>query len=55
MKTWEKLAVGAGIVVVLYMVMQNDKDDKKYEYRRTVTGKNDWKDWQRGGSQRFGS
>ena len=54
MKTWEKLAVGAGVIVVLYMVMKDDKDDK-YDYQRADKGKGNFKTWQRGGSQRFGS
>ena len=54
MKTWEKLAVGAGVIVVLYMVMKDDKDDDKFHYQRADKGKTNWTDWKRGGS-RFGS
>ena len=41
MKTIEKFVIGAGIVLVLYMVMKDDgsKDDKPtYEYQRRMKG-----------------
>ncbi len=40
MKTIEKFAIGAGIVLILYMVMKDDKKDEKpeYEYTRVQKG-----------------
>ena len=59
MKQVEKIAIAAGIILVLYFVMKDsDKDkDKKgeYLYRRTVKGKSDWKDWERKQGSRSGS
>ena len=59
MKQVEKIAIAAGIILVLYFVMKDsDKDkDKKgeYEYKRAHTGKADWKAWERKQGSRSGS
>ena len=49
MKTIEKFAVGAGIILVLYFVMRDDKKDEKtqYEYRRSVKGQSNFQPWER--------
>ena len=33
MKTWEKVAIGAGIIAIAYFVMK-DSDKGEYEYQR---------------------
>ncbi len=59
MKQTEKIAIAAGIILVLYFVMKDsDKDkDKKdeYEYQRTKTGKSNWAKWERKQGSRSGS
>jgi hypothetical protein len=59
MKQVEKIAIAAGIILVLYFVMKDsDKDkDKKgeYEYKRAHKGKSDWKAWERKQGSRSGS
>ena len=52
MKTIEKFVIGAGIVLVLYMVMKDDgsKDDKPtYEYQRRMKGVRgaDFEEWEK--------
>ncbi len=49
MKTIEKFAIGAGIILVLYMVMKDDKSDEKpeYEYQRSVKGQDSYTKWER--------
>ena len=49
MKTIEKFAIGAGIILVLYMVMKDDKSDEKpeYEYQRSVKGQDSFQPWAR--------
>ena len=49
MKTIEKFAIGAGIILVLYFVMKDDKKDEKtqYEYKRSVKGADTFQPWER--------
>lgn len=48
MKTWEKAAVAAGIVLVLYMVMKEDKEKGEYEYQRRAKGQfGQYQPWER--------
>ena len=55
----EKIAVAAGIILVLYFVMKDDKDkDKKgkYEYQRREKAKGgQFAPWERKGGSRSGS
>ena len=59
MKQMEKIAVAAGIILVLYFVMKDDKDkDKKgkYEYQRREKAKGgQFAPWERKGGSRSGS
>ncbi len=48
MKTWERFAVGAGIVLVLYMVMKDGSKDDDYEYGRRKKGASTgFQEWER--------
>ena len=49
MKTIEKFAIGAGIILVLYFVMKDDKKDEKqqFEYKRSVKGADSFQPWER--------
>ena len=54
MKTWEKVAIGAGIIAIAYFVMKDKDDDKdKYVYQRKKTSEpsSAYKDWSKTGSR----
>ena len=52
MKTWEKVAIGAGIIAIAYFVMK-DSDKDKYDYQRKKAGEptSAYKTWTKTGSR----
>ena len=57
MKNWEKIAVGAGIIAILYFVMKDkDKDkDGEYKYQRQKKGQSSWEAYEKKKGSRSGS
>ena len=56
MKNWEKIAVGAGIIAILYFVMKDkDKDGDDYKYQRQKKGQSSWESYDKKKGSRSGS
>ena len=53
MKTWQQFAIGGGVILILYMVMKEDKGEKD-QFRKFDPKTQQWKQWEKKGS-RFGS
>ena len=52
MKTWEKVAIGAGIIAIAYFVMK-DSDKEEYDYQRKKASEpsSAYKAWSKTGSR----
>jgi len=52
MKTWEKVAIGVGIIAIAYFVMK-DSDKDKYDYQRKKSSdpSSKYEPWKKTGSR----